>query len=63
MKLEIEKVTEIGKEPWYRLLKDGDYVTGSYSLLWIEEQFESMKNGVPNKYSEILRSEEIDLPL
>jgi len=63
MKLEIEKVTEIGKEPWYRLLKDGDYVTGSYSLLWIEEKFESMKNGVPNKYSEILRSEEIDLPL
>jgi len=64
MKLEIEKVMEIGKdEPWYRLIKDGEYVTGSYSLQFVEERFELMKKGVPKKTVEILKSEEIDVSL
>ena len=63
MKLEIEKVTELGKEePWYRLTKDGSYVTGSFSLQVIEEKYELMKNGAPKKTVEILKSEEIDVP-
>lgn len=63
MKLVIEKETQVGKEPWYRLLKDDDYVTGSYSLKIIEERYELLKSGVPNKTVEVLKSEEIDVPL
>lgn len=63
MKLEIEKVTEVGKDPWYRLTQDGEYITGSYSLQFVEDRFESIKNGVPNKSVEILKSEEIDVSL
>ncbi len=63
MKLEIIKETEIGKEPWYRLLADGEYITGSYILKVIEERYELLKKGVPQKTVEILKSEKIDVPL
>ncbi len=63
MKLVIEKELQIGKEPWYRLLRDEEYIMGSYSLKMIEERYELLKSGLPNKVVEILKSEEIDVPL
>jgi hypothetical protein len=64
MKLQIIKETKIigDDKPWYKLLIDGEYITGDFNLEKIEELYRIYKKD-PENFSitrlEILKSEEV----
>jgi hypothetical protein len=64
MKLEIIKETKIigDDKPWYRLVIDGEYITGDFNLSKIETLYEIYKKD-PENFSttriDVLKSEEI----
>jgi len=64
MKLQIIKETKIigDDKPWYKLLVDGEYITGDFNLFKINELYEIYKKD-PENFSttriDVLKSEEI----
>lgn len=64
MKLQIIKETKIigDDKPWYKLLIDGEYITGDFNLEKIEELYRIYKKD-PENFSttriDVLKSEEI----
>ena len=65
MKLELIKESKYGRPPWYYILIDGETYTGSGIQSLIEAQYEEIKNSpdIIKIKTEILRSEEIVVPL
>jgi hypothetical protein len=64
MKLELIRETKLGDKPWYEIRMDNRLITGSYDLERMEEVYENVKKGAdPFLIKEILRSEEVVVPL
>lgn len=65
MKLEIRKEEKAFEKPWYRLMKDGMYITGSYELERVMQLYENYKKDPTWDISRetILISEEINVDL
>lgn len=65
MKIEIVKETKVGKPDWFYIVVDGQELNGSGILSIIESQYESIISD-PNVLKitrEVLKSQEIDVPL
>ena len=60
MKLELVKVVEFGNDPYYKILKDGLFVTGSAKLEKAEELLQMLiNNGGHTTFIEVLKTIEL----
>jgi hypothetical protein len=65
MKIELIKEEQYGKSPWYEILIDGAFYTGSLLQSKIEKDYEAIlaNSEIIKIKRELLRSDEIVLPL
>ena len=65
MKIELIKEEQYGKSPWYEILIDGLFYTGSLLQSKIEKDYEAIlaNSEIIKIKRELLRSDEIVLPL